>query len=222
MSGIYAVIPAYNEAATVAQAVRGVLPYVSRVVVVDDGSCDDTAAQAKAAGAKVVRHAVNLGQGAALQTGIDYALLRKAEIIVTFDADGQHDPADIPSLVAALAHADVAFGSRFLGQAVGMGRLRGLFLKLARAYTYATTGLMLSDTQNGVRALSAQAARRIRLRQNRMAHAAEFIAQVAQHKLRFAEVPCTVRYTDYSRAKGQKSRHAIYILLDLFLKRIGS
>src|SRR5690349_7050301 len=109
----WVVIAAFNEGAVIREVVREVVDAGWSVVVVDDGSRDDSAAKAKAGGATVLRHPINRGQGAALQTGIDYAIRRGARHIVTFDADGQHDAKDIPALVEALGDADIALGSRF-------------------------------------------------------------------------------------------------------------
>jgi polyprenyl-phospho-N-acetylgalactosaminyl synthase len=193
-----------------------------RVVVVDDGSRDGTRHIAAAAGAKVVVHPVNLGQGAALQTGIDYALSQDADILVTFDADGQHRVADIPVLVEALRRerADFALGSRFLGQTYNLPRLRRWVLYAATIFTRLTTGLRLTDSHNGLRALTRRGAAAIRLRQNRMAHASEILVAIAQSGLSYVEVPVTIEYTAYSLAKGQRIGDSVTILLDLFAQEL--
>src|SRR5262245_23990186 len=180
MTQIYIVIAAYNEAAVIARIVDGVRRAGYPVIVVDDGSKDDTSGVAYAAGATVVRHPFNLGQGAALQTGIDHALAQSAEIVVTFDADGQHRVTDIARLCAALGEeqADFALGSRFLGQAPNLPPLRRLLLKAATLFTRLSTGLQLTDTHNGLRAMTRRGAAAIRLRQNRMAHASELLGQI--------------------------------------------
>lgn len=220
LSTTIVVIPAYNEGTVVHGVVDRVRRVCANVVVVDDGSADNTAESAKLAGATVVRHAINLGQGAALQTGILCALDRGARYIVTFDADGQHDPDDIGRLVSALEGEkfDVALGSRFAGMAVNMPTSRRWMLHAARAANFFLTGLMLSDAHNGARAFTRSAARKIRIRQAQMAHATEIIAQVAQHQLSFVEVPVTIRYTDYSLEKGQKLSNSFNILVDLLLR----
>ncbi len=218
---IFVVIAAYNEASVIARVVADVARHGYSVVVVDDGSADATAQRAGAAAA-VVRHPVNLGQGAALQTGIDYALQQDADIIVTFDADGQHRAADIERLVAALRErtADFALGSRFLGQAIALSTARRLLLRAATVFTQLTTGLRLTDTHNGLRAMTRRGAEKIRLRQNRMAHASEILAQIAASGLTYVEVPVRIEYTAYSRAKGQRLGDALAILLDLFARRL--
>lgn len=218
---IAAVVPAYNEAGKLGEVLQTLLPAVDLVVVVDDGSSDDTTHVAVRCGAHALRHPINLGQGAALQTGIRYALAEGATTIITFDADGQHDPADIPKLVAALEGGmDVALGSRFLGKAEALPPLRRLVLRAAVVFTRITTGLRLTDAHNGLRAFSVLAAQTIQIRQNRMAHASEIIEQIARHRLRFVEVPVSIRYTSYSLAKGQRLSGGFEILVDLLKGRM--
>ncbi len=219
---IHVIIPAFNEAAVIARVVSEVARAGYRVVVVDDGSRDATADVARAGGATVIGHPFNLGQGAALQTGIDYALAHGAELVVSFDADGQHRVADISRLTEALAEerADFALGSRFLGQAPNLPTLRRLALIAATRFTRLTTGLQLTDAHNGLRAMTRRGAAAIRLRQNRMAHASELLSQIADSGLRYVERPVTIEYTAYSLAKGQKLRDAVLILLDLFARRL--
>ena len=219
---VFVVIAAYNEAAVIARVVGDVKRAGYRVVAVDDGSQDETAAVAHAAGAVVLKHPFNLGQGAALQTGIDYALTQQAEVIVTFDADGQHRVMDIARLVEALAaeRADFVLGSRFLGHAPNLPPVRRLLLQAATLFTRLTTGLQLTDTHNGLRAMTRRGAAAIRLRQNRMAHASELLSQIGASGLRYVERPVTIEYTAYSLAKGQNMRDAVFILLDLFARRL--
>jgi glycosyltransferase involved in cell wall biosynthesis len=221
-SMVFVIIPAYNEAAVIDRVVRELKSAGYRVVVVDDGSMDATAEIARAAGATLIKHPFNLGQGAALQTGIEYALAEAAEIIVTFDADRQHRVLDIARLAEALTQerADFALGSRFLGQAPNLPMLRRVMLRAATMFTRLTTGLHVTDTHNGLRAMTRGGARAIRLRQNRMAHASEFLSQIANSGLRYVERPCTVEYSAYSLAKGQNIRDAVFILLDLFARRL--
>jgi glycosyltransferase involved in cell wall biosynthesis len=220
--GTWVVIPAYNEARAIAGVIADALSTGHHVVVVDDGSTDATADVAARAGTIVVRHPVNLGQGAALQTGISFALLQGADLIVTFDADGQHRADEIASLLDALAvhGADFALGSRFLGGATNIPPSRRLLLQLATSFTRATTGLEVTDAHNGLRAMTRRGASRIKLRQNRMAHASEILDQIASSGLKYVEVPVTIDYNGYSRGKGQRSSAAVDILLDLFTRRL--
>ena len=214
---IWVVIAAYNEASVIGRVVTDVRRVGYPVLLVDDGSDDFTAVTAKDAGAIVVRHPINLGQGAALQTGIEFAFHEGADVIVTFDADGQHRVDDIDRLISSLAKhdADFALGSRFLGGAVNLPPARRVVLKAATWFARITSGLSLTDTHNGLRAMTRRGARAIRLRQNRMAHASEFLQQVSASKLKYIEVPVTIEYSAYSLAKGQKLGDALSILVDL-------
>lgn len=221
-SAVWVVIPAYNEGPVIADVISGVLRLYPNVVLVDDASTDETPQTAESAGAFVVRHPVNLGQGAALQTGLDFALERGAEIIVTFDADGQHRSSDIPALIAPLqaGAADFALGSRFIGRALNMPPSRWMLLKAALLFTRLTTRLRITDVHNGLRAVTRRGAQAIHIRHNRMAHASEILEQIGGSGLSYVEVPVTIEYTDYSIAKGQKLSNSLSILVDLFAGRM--
>ncbi|HEX6099043.1 MAG TPA: glycosyltransferase family 2 protein [Thermoanaerobaculia bacterium] len=223
---IWVVVPAYNEGRVLGGVVEELVARGHRVVVVDDGSTDDTPAAARRAGAVVLRHAVNRGQGAALQTGIAYALRRGAEHIVTFDSDGQHAAEDVDALVAPLraGRADVVLGSRFIGtpsvkHSEGMPGGRKAILALAVVFTRVASGARVTDTHNGLRAFTRAAAAKLDIRLDRMAHASEILDQIVRHGLRFEEVPVHVRYTEYSRRKGQSSFAALRILADYVVGR---
>jgi glycosyltransferase involved in cell wall biosynthesis len=211
------IVPAFNEAAVIGPGVRDLRNRFANVVVVDDGSADATASAAFAAGAVVLQHALNAGQGAALQTGIDYALANGATYVATFDADGQHRVEDLVAMLAALQGGshDIVLGSRFLGHAEGLPFVRRLVLKAAVLFTNLTTGLRLTDAHNGLRVMTARAARRLQIRQDGMAHASELIEQVGRLGLRYAEVPVTITYSEYSQAKGQRLSNSLLILRDL-------
>jgi glycosyltransferase involved in cell wall biosynthesis len=216
LSDVWVVIPAYNEASVLTGSIQDLLRLGVSVVVVDDGSADDTAAVARVAGALVLRHPVNLGQGASLQTGIDFALSRGARVLVSFDADGQHLARDVPALLAALDEgADVALGSRFSGHIEGASRGRILFLQSVVLVSNTLSGLRLTDAHCGLRAFRASSSAALRLSQPRMAHASEFLRNVKRANLRVVEVPVTIRYTGYSHSKGQRPRDALRILFDL-------
>jgi glycosyltransferase involved in cell wall biosynthesis len=215
---VWVVIAAFNEAAVIRSVVGEVVAAGWPVVVVDDGSRDATAAAARMAGVVVLRHAINLGQGAALQTGIDYALRRGAARIVTFDADGQHRVEDIPVVLDALGDADIALGSRFLGSVEGASAGRRALLRTATAVSNGMSGLRLTDAHCGLRAFRASAAPRLRITQDRMAHASELLRKIKTSALRVAEVPVTIRYTDYSMRKGQRGFAAVRILFDYIFR----
>ncbi len=224
---VVAVIPAYKEATRVGGTVLAVRRMVDEVVVVDDGSGDGTAEAAQAAGAIVLRHAMNRGQGAALRTGTDAALRLGADIVVHVDADGQHDPSFVPALVAPISTgtADVVFGSRFLGEAPqGMPFLRRVLLVGAKAFNTLLVGIPsgVTDPQSGMRAMTAAAAGGIAFRQDGMAHCSEILRLATRGGWRWVEVPIRVRYSAETLAKGQKATNAFRIawklLLGLFTK----
>jgi glycosyltransferase involved in cell wall biosynthesis len=213
---VYVVVPSYGEATVVGDQVRALLGIVRHVVVVDGGSSDETGAAALKAGAVVLRHVLNRGQGAALQTGIRYALEQGARYVVTFDADGQHSPASVTALLGPLAQgrAEVTLGSRFLGDAGAVPPLRRTLLRAAVVFTRITSGARVTDAHNGLRAFTRRAASSLDLRQDRMAHASEIIEQVHRSGLPYVEVPVRIEYTAYSVAKGQRGLSAFRIVSD--------
>lgn len=218
------VVPAYNEQNSIGQVVKNLREFVDQVVVVNDGSTDETAALARAAGALVITHLVNRGYGAALATGTDYALDTSANYILHFDADGQFVPSDIPRLVEPLIEGkvQVALGSRFLGQAIDLPVLRRLILKVATVFTWAFSGLKLTDAQNGFRAFTTEAASAINIHQDGKAATSEIIDEVARLKLKYVEVPVTVYYTHYSlhKPKANSVWDVWRIVRDLFVGKI--
>lgn len=216
----WVVIAAYNEGKVIREVVSEVVRAGWQTIVVDDGSRDDTAEAAAIPGVYVLRHVINLGQGAALQTGIDFAVRRGATYIVTYDADGQHNCADIPDLVAALeAGADVALGSRFLGRQIeGASAKRLALLKTATVVSNSLSGLKLTDAHCGFRAIRADVAPKLRITQDRMAHASELLRKMKTSGVKVVEIPTTVRYTEHSMAKGQGGMQAVRILFDYFFR----
>src|SRR5207249_3810490 len=192
---LWIVIAAYNEGPRVGATLRELRQHgYTNLVVVDDGSRDDTGEHAEAGGAWVLRHVINLGQGAALQTGLRFALLQGANVLVTFDADGQHRPEEIERVAAPVrsGEVDVVLGSRFLGRAENIPLARKLVLKAGVLFTRIFSRIKVTDTHNGFRALSRRAAERIRIRENRMAHASEVLDQLRDKELRYCEVPVTI------------------------------
>lgn len=218
---VWLVIPLYNEARVIGDVVRTARAVFPHIVCIDDGSADNGAAEAAAAGAVVVRHPVNLGQGAALQTGFEYALsMPGMRWVVTFDADGQHQVQDVVAMLdkARSEDLDVVFGSRFLDERTEAGVLKQIVLRLAVAYTNLTTRTRLTDAHNGLRVISRPVVERIDITQNRMAHASELVAQIGGMDVRYGESPVHILYTDYSRSKGQSLWNAVNILVELILR----
>ncbi|PIR66396.1 MAG: glycosyltransferase family 2 protein [Parcubacteria group bacterium CG10_big_fil_rev_8_21_14_0_10_36_14] len=215
----FVIIPAYNEASVIADTIRDVQKFYKDIVVVDDGSKDKTSKIAEIAGVKVLRHILNRGQGAALRTGINYALKQGADVVVTYDADGQFEAEEISRLCHPVINGkcDVVLGSRFLsGNRIPL--FKKIILKSAILFTRAITGLRLTDTHNGFRIMNRKAAEQIKIRQDRMAHASEIVHEIARLKLSYKELPITVKYTIYSKRKGQRLSGAFHILFDLIFK----
>lgn len=223
---VWLVVPLYNEAAVVGDVVRDARKTFPNVVCVDDGSRDGSAQVARDAGAYVVRHPVNLGQGAALQTGIEFALSDpRCRWVVTFDSDGQHQIADVLDMLALARRddLDVVFGSRFLDDRTRASFLKGLVLKMAVVYTNISTRTRLTDAHNGLRLIGRPVATRLDITQNRMAHASELVAQIGEMRIdgrpvRYGEAPVHILYTDYSKAKGQSLWNSVNILVELMFR----
>lgn len=217
---VWVVVPLFNESTVIAAVVRELLETFPNVVCVDDGSSDGSGRTARDSGARVLTHPLNLGQGAALQTGLSYARERPdARYIVTFDADGQHRVVDAAAMVDLARERDLAivFGSRFLDGRTNPGTLKKLILKTAVWVTNKTTGLRLTDAHNGLRVIRVDAAQKLDLQQDRMAHATEIVLQLGRTKLPWEEFPVELLYTDYSKGKGQSVLNSINILVDLII-----
>ena len=211
-----AVVPAFNEAKTIGSVVRNLFRHVDQVVVVDDGSADDTGRVAREEGAVVLRHEINRGQGAALETGHEYARRMNADYLLHFDADGQFDVTDIAPALAELkkTSADVLFGSRFLrsGQQIPWMK-KYLLLPIAYIFQRIFYGSRLRDAHNGFRILNRRALHAIHITHDRMAHATEIAAQVNAAGLWYIEFPVKVMYREY----GQGFTGGVKILKDLVL-----
>ncbi|TAE34043.1 MAG: glycosyltransferase family 2 protein [Cytophagales bacterium] len=219
---IFVVIPSYNEGKVVRQTIRS-LGDGYNVVLVDDASTDDTINSVRDLPIYYLRHDINLGQGAALQTGMDFAHQHGADVVVHFDADGQHNPADIEKFINILRtqEIDIVLGSRFLREEdlVAIPRFRRLLLRVARIINGLLTGMWLSDAHNGFRVMNRRALAAIQLKENRMAHASEILMQIRRHELRYIEMPTHIIYTDYSQVKGQRWQGAIDIIIDVFINK---
>lgn len=216
----WVVVPLFNEATVIAGVIAELLPTFPNVVCIDDGSSDGGGDIARAQGARVITHPINLGQGAALQTGFTFALERNARYVVTFDADGQHRVSDAEEMLARARAEDLAivFGSRFLDSRTNAGRMKRIVLKTATTVTNWTTRTKLTDAHNGLRVIRHDALRQVALRQDRMAHGTEIIMQLGRTKLPYAEQPVEVLYTEYSKAKGQSLLNSVNILVDLIIR----
>lgn len=216
---IVCVIPAWNEEKNIGAVVADVKRWIADIVVVDDGSRDQTAEVALAKGALVLRHPINRGQGAALRTGTQYALENGADVIVHFDADGQFVAEEILAAAAPVVdgETEMVFGSRFLDKEHNLPPLKKrLILPLARLFNRFFLGVKFNDPQNGFRVLSAQAARKLDWRQDKMAHCSEILWLTKKLDINYREVGVTVRYTEF----GQRMSGGWRIIKDLFLDRL--
>jgi len=212
---IFVVVPAHNEEKNIGRVISGLFETLItqinngisqiRVVVVDDGSSDGTFMVAKLAGALVLRHEINRGQGAALQTGNEFALEHGATCVVHFDADGQFNPADIAKALTVMKdkNVDVILGSRFLDNRSQIPwTKKHVVLPVARLINRFLTGLKLTDVHNGFRILSRRALEAINISQDRMAHNSEIISLIKQKKLSYLEYPVEVTYNEYGQGVG--------------------
>ena len=218
------VVPVYNEAEVIGSVVAGILESCPNVVCVNDGSADASADEILKAGAYLVNHPINMGQGAALQTGIEFArMLPGVSRFVTFDADGQHRVEDAVRMLRVLdsADVDIVLGSRFLGSAVGASRFKRMLLKAAVRFSNVTSGVRLTDAHNGLRVFNRHVADTLRITAPDMTHASEIIELIARNKYRFVEVAVTIDYSDYSTAKGQPAVNAVNIAFDTLLRKVS-
>ncbi len=223
-SRVFIIVPAFNEARVIEKTLQPLIAAGYTVVVVDDGSSDNTCDSIRNLPVYLLRHPINLGQGAATQTGMVFAVQNGARFIVFFDADGQHQAEDIPALLEPLEKntADVVIGSRFLEKEhiKAVPPLKRIVLRTAVIVNGLMTGMWLSDAHNGFRTITREAAEHIDLKENGYAHSSEFLIQIRSLKLRYAEKPTRIIYTDYSKAKGQSIWNAFNVVIDLILRRI--
>lgn len=220
---IWFAIPAFNEEKSIAKVIKDLKSAGYKlIVVVDDCSTDNTYKEAKKKKIIVLKHIINRGQGAALRTGIDYALKKRAEFIVTFDSDGQHRVEDLPAMLKPVVNGevDVALGSRFLRK-TKMPFSRRFLLKGSIIVQWVFYGIRLSDAHNGFRVLNRKAAKKIKITSDRMEHASEILEEIVKKKIKYKEVPVTIRYTGYSMRKGEGTYFgAIKILFKMVMRRV--
>jgi len=219
---VWIVVPAFNEAAVIGQVIADVRSAFRHVVCVDDGSIDDTGEIARRAGAHLVRHPINLGQGAAIQTGVEYARKQPgAQVFATFDGDGQHRVKDVAAMIDRLraGDVDVVIGTRF-GRHEGNRPpfLKRIVLQTGARLSRRGRQLGLTDTNNGLRVFTKPVADGLNLTMSGMSHANEFVTLIAENHWRVVEEPVEVLYTDYSKSKGQPLLNGVNIIFDGFLR----
>ena len=220
---VWLVVPCYNEGTVIENVLSTARETFPNIVAVDDGSGDDSAAAIHRAGAHLVRHPVNLGQGAAIQTGVEYARAQPgARYFVTFDADGQHQVKDVLAMVARLRSepVDIVVGTRFgrpRGENDQVPLIKRIVLRTVVMLSPRTRRLGLTDAHNGLRVFNRRVAEDLNLRMNGMSHASEFVELMDSHGWRVAEQPVDILYTEYSMSKGQSLLNGINILSDGFV-----
>ncbi len=220
---VWIVVPAFNEAAVIGDVIADLRGTFDHVVCVDDGSGDDTGALALGAGAHLVRHPVNLGQGAAIQTGVEYARRQPgAEVFVTFDADGQHRVKDVLRMIDRLVaeDVDIVIGTRFAHHGVRseVPFSKRVVLRTAVFFSPRSRRLQLTDAHNGLRVFNRKVAEGIDITMSGMGHASEIIAMIDENRWRVTEEPVEILYTEYSKSKGQPLLNGVNIVFDGFLR----
>lgn len=222
---VWLIVPCFNEGTVIEEVLASARETFPNIVAVDDGSADDSAAAIHRAGAHLVRHPVNLGQGAAIQTGVEYARAQPgARYFVTFDADGQHQVKDVQAMVGRLRSEpiDIIVGTRFgrpRGEDDQVPLIKRLVLRTVVLLSPRTRRLGLTDAHNGLRVFNRRVAEELNLRMNGMSHASEFVELMDSHGWRVAEQPVDILYTEYSMSKGQSLLNGINILSDGFVGR---
>lgn len=223
MKKVFIVIAAYNEGKSIEKVIKSLKSFnYKNVVVVDDGSADNTVSIAQKQGVFVLRHALNRGQGASLKTGIDFALLKGADFIVTFDADGQHNPSEIKNLLKPVESGicQVTLGSRFLKSDSNTPAIRKFVLKSGALFVWFFYGIKLTDSHNGFRVFSRKAAMAINITSDRMEHASQIVEEIHKLNLSFREVPVTITYSNYSKGKGQSSVNSLRIAFKMLFRKL--
>lgn len=219
------IVPAYNEEKVISSTIDELKVHFRHIVCVDDSSTDNSAKIIARKAVILLEHSINLGQGGALQTGLEYARthLDKVKYFVTFDADGQHRVEDILNMVKLLRQGkyDVILGSRFIASSKSsqIPRLKRLVLKAGIVFTNRTAGITLTDTHNGLRAFNRAFAEQLNITMNDMSHASQIVEIIAKSGMRWCETPVVINYTEYSRKKGQSMLNAINIGIDTLLRR---
>lgn len=218
------IIPVYNEGKVIKPVIDKVLKEYKYVVCVNDGSRDNSREEILKTKAYLVDHPINMGQGAALQTGIEFARNLPVGYFVTYDADGQHRLEDVKEMIKTIKRekTDFVLGSRFLGkEAVNMPKMKRIILKMAIKFSNATSGVKLTDTHNGLRVFNRKVADSIQITLPDMAHASEILEIIHRNNYTYTEIPVVIEYTDYSRSKGQSIINAVNIAFDTLLRKVS-
>lgn len=219
---IFIILPAYNEDKHIGDLIAEIksLGY-ENIIVINDGSTDLTKLVAENSGATVITHPINLGAGAATQTGLTYAKRKKADITITLDSDGQHNPKDIEKLIKEIEEkkVDIVIGSRFKGKN-DIPIVRRFFNLIANLMTFALSSTWVSDTQSGFKAFNQKALEKIDIKSTGFEFCSEIILQIKPNSLKFSEIPIDVRYSKESQMKGQSLANGMITAFKLFIQAI--
>lgn len=223
MRDVAIIIPVYNEAKVIKDVIENVSKHFSNIICVDDGSSDTSAKIVSNAKATLIKHPFNLGQGAALQTGLEFAMRDKnIKYFATFDADGQHVIEDVMTMLDIIKSKklDAVLGSRFLGSADNIKRSKKIMLRTAVKVSNLTYGTKLTDAHNGLRVFNRSFGKALNIKVSDMGHASEIIQKLGKGNFKYAEAPVTIKYSDYSIAKGQSIINAINLGFDMVLRKV--
>ncbi len=224
---LFIIVPAFNEEKIIGKVIFALKAQKLKntkktIIVVNDGSTDKTEEIAKKCRVTVLSHPINRGLGGALGTGLEYARSKSADIVITFDADDQHEPKDLQRLIEPILKnkADFVIGSRLLKNST-MPMDRKIINLVANIINFFLWSIWITDSQSGLRALSKNALKKIEIKMNKMEVASEFFKEIKKNNLRVKEISIKAIYTNYSKAKGQKNTNAVNILVKLLLYRFA-
>lgn len=215
---IYVIVPAFNEQNVIKDIINNLLKNFSNVIVINDGSNDKTLEIINDLDIKILSHEINLGVGAAVQTGFDYVSdIPDAKAVITFDADGQHLVDDAVAMAKEILICDegIIFGTRFPKHSKNIPKVKRIVLKLIAKITDLVTGVTLSDAHNGLKAYKVSTIKELELQFSSYSYESELITQVAKKKIEYKEMSTDIKYTSYSIKKGQKLLNGLLIIEDL-------
>ena len=215
---IYVIVPAFNEQNVIKDIINNLLKNFSNVIVINDGSNDKTLETINDLDIKILNHEINLGVGAAVQTGFDYVSnIPDAKAVITFDADGQHLVDDAVAMAKEIMICDegIIFGTRFPKHSKNIPMVKRIVLKLIAKITDLVTGVSLSDAHNGLKAYKVSIIKELELQFSSYSYESELITQVAKKKIDYKEMSTDIKYTSYSIKKGQKLLNGLLIIEDL-------
>ena len=214
---VFVVIPAYNEEKHISKIIKETKEYADKVIIVDDGSKDKTSSIARRSKAIVLTHLVNLGKGATLKTGCDYAVKNNASFIIAIDADAQHDPKEIPRFLEGLKNHEIVLGYRKLNRKMPFVlKFGNWFINKTIRFLYR---IKIRDSQCGYRAFTAKAYKKLRWKASDYSMESEMIAKIGKYKLSYAEIPIATIYSD--KYKGTTVLDGIKIVFNLLIWRLN-